>query len=310
MQLERNWCYLREYLILKTVIEHVFMNNLKINHCSNLKTDDHLANNHRPLPIFVWTGLVPSGPPSRSHITVSSSLTIVRGDDPNAPPLIFDVVLEVGAYPLARHFLSGQMIGEIVWSQAPNEMLMATPPPIDPSEQLLPRSYRSAFSQLRSGFCSRLQSYRHSVGWPWPHLPRLSLLRPQGDPSLQLPFTSHELAPRRYVGGTPSWSLIPGRAPTVQRSAPTADRIWFLSLLTLIPSSWASGGSTSSSSHTFTPISFHPWSSGRLPPPLTNNNNRALPAACVRWPPIGMWISTVWVSNKEELISPNKVCAK
>ena len=42
---------------------------------------------------------------------------------------------------------------------------MATPPPIDLIEQLLPWSYRSALFQLRSGYCSRLQSYHHSVGW-------------------------------------------------------------------------------------------------------------------------------------------------
>ena len=39
------------------------------------------------------------------------------------------------------------------------------PPPIDPAEQLIQRPYRSALSQLRSGHFSRLQSYRHSVGW-------------------------------------------------------------------------------------------------------------------------------------------------
>ena len=86
-------------------------------------------------------------------------------DDPIASPLIFGGVLEEGAYPLARRLLRGRMIIEIVWSQAPNNVFMATLPPIDPAEQLLPRSYRRALSQLRSGHCSRLQSYRHSVGW-------------------------------------------------------------------------------------------------------------------------------------------------
>ena len=56
----------------------------------------------------------------------------VEGDDPNGPPLIFGVMLEYNTYPLAR--------------------------------RLLPRSYRSALSQLRSCYCSNLQSYRHSVG--------------------------------------------------------------------------------------------------------------------------------------------------
>ena len=58
----------------------------------------------------------------------------VRSDDPNAPPLIFGSVLEEGAYLLTRRLLLGQMIKLIVWSQAPNKVAMATPPPIDPAE--------------------------------------------------------------------------------------------------------------------------------------------------------------------------------
>ena len=64
--------------------------------------------------------------------------------------------------PLARLFLQGRMIDEIVLSQAPNKVLMATPPPIDPTAvPILPK----ALSQLLSNYCSRLNSYRHSVDW-------------------------------------------------------------------------------------------------------------------------------------------------
>ena len=89
----------------------------------------------------------------------------VRGNDANAPLFIFGGVLEEGAYLLAKRLLRGQIIKEIVRSQAPNKVLMATSPPIDPAERRLPRSYRSALSQLRSSYCSRLQSYRNCVGW-------------------------------------------------------------------------------------------------------------------------------------------------
>ena len=78
----------------------------------------------------------------------------VRSEETNAPPL-----------PLTRHLLRGRMIERIVRSQVPNNVLMATSPPIDPTEQLLSRSKGSTFSQLRSFYCSRLQFYRHSVGW-------------------------------------------------------------------------------------------------------------------------------------------------
>ena len=79
--------------------------------------------------------------------------------------LIFGGVLQEGAYPLARRLLRGCTAEETARSQAPNKGLMASPPPIDPAKQLLPRSYCSALSQLRSGHCLRLRSYRHFIGW-------------------------------------------------------------------------------------------------------------------------------------------------
>ena len=85
---------------------------------------------------------------------------------PTPPPSSSGGLLEEGAYPLDRPLLRGRMIEETIRYKAPKKVLMTTPtPPIDPAEQLLPQSYRSALSQLRSGHCSRLQSYRHSLGW-------------------------------------------------------------------------------------------------------------------------------------------------
>ena len=78
---------------------------------------------------------------------------------------LFGGVLEEGAYPLARRLFRSRMIEETIRSQAPNKVLMATPPPIDQAEILLQRSCSSALSQLCSGHCSRLMSYRHSVSW-------------------------------------------------------------------------------------------------------------------------------------------------
>ena len=60
--------------------------------------------------------------------------------------------------------LTGRMIGEIVRSQAPNKVLLAVPPQVDPVEQLLPRYYKSALSQIRSCYCHRSQSYHKFVG--------------------------------------------------------------------------------------------------------------------------------------------------
>ena len=45
-----------------------------------------------------------------------------------------------------------------------NALLDTTPPAIDPSETSLGRAHRTALSQLRSGYCARLNSYRHRIG--------------------------------------------------------------------------------------------------------------------------------------------------
>ena len=62
----------------------------------------------------------------------------VRSDEPNPPPLIFGGVLEEGAYPLAIRVLRGRIIEVIVQSQAPNKVLMSTPPPIDQPNNCCP----------------------------------------------------------------------------------------------------------------------------------------------------------------------------
>ena len=66
----------------------------------------------------------------------------------------------------------------------------------------------------------------------WPHLSQLTLHQPHGGPP---PNPSHGSGPGRYVDGTPPGCPIPGRAPTLQRPAPTADRFWLLPFLALIP---------------------------------------------------------------------------
>ena len=73
----------------------------------------------------------PYSPPPQCHLPglIPPYLESPVNKSPNAHPLIFGGVLEEGAYPLARRLLRGW----IVRSQAPNKMLMATPPSIDPA---------------------------------------------------------------------------------------------------------------------------------------------------------------------------------
>ena len=94
----------------------------------------------------------PSGQPSYHRVVRDLR---ARGDNPNNPPpllpIIFGGVLEEDSYHLARRLLRGLMIGEITRTLAPNQGLMAIPSPMDPVEQLLFRSYKTAFSHLFSG---------------------------------------------------------------------------------------------------------------------------------------------------------------
>ena len=127
------------------------------------------------------------------------------------------------------------MIEETIRSQAPKNGLMAGPSN-RPSRTTAQRSFRSALSQLRSGHCSRLQSYRHSVGWADDNTcPECRSTRPHGGPLLQLSHSSHGSGHGGYVDCTPPGSPIPDRAPTVKLPAPIADHLRLLSFITLIP---------------------------------------------------------------------------
>ena len=135
---------------------------------------------------FYASALHPNHPSNLSHLHPPPLMAILhasynrvlrglraRGDEPNAPllPVIF------GAYTdsLARRPLQGRIAGEIVRSQAPNKVLCAIPPPVDPAEQLLPRCHRSALSQLLL-LLPKAPGLQPLCRLSWrPYMPRLSL---------------------------------------------------------------------------------------------------------------------------------------
>ena len=49
-------------------------------------------------------------------------------------------------------------------NRCPNKVLHRPAPAISPMERTLPRYFQTTLSQLRSGQCSRLNSYRHAIG--------------------------------------------------------------------------------------------------------------------------------------------------
>ena len=80
-------------------------------------------------------------------------------------PILFGSIMAEGRYPAARKLIRAEAVRATVKERPNNLVLLAPPLDVDPTETLLPQAYRSTLSQLRSGYCSRLASYRHSVGW-------------------------------------------------------------------------------------------------------------------------------------------------
>ena len=59
--------------------------------------------------------------------------------------------------------IHASFVEEAIHKQDPNPLLQRRPFPIHPSEQKLPRNYRAALSQLRSGHSIILNSYKHTI---------------------------------------------------------------------------------------------------------------------------------------------------
>ena len=75
-----------------------------------------------------------------------------------------DGTLPPGTYRDTISFLHSEAVDRVVGSFQPNQVLGTEPPPVAVEELLLPRPFRSTLSQLRSGYCSALNSYLERVG--------------------------------------------------------------------------------------------------------------------------------------------------
>ena len=72
--------------------------------------------------------------------------------------------LPPGAYPETKSAIHTQFVSRAITAQDNHPLLNIPTPPVDRSEQLLPRHFRSTLSQLRSGHCANLSNYLHRVG--------------------------------------------------------------------------------------------------------------------------------------------------
>ena len=80
------------------------------------------------------------------------------------PAPMYGGILRAGSYGAAKTRLKTDAVNATLRPPPKKKVLLGPPLEVDPSERLLPRPYRSTVSQLRSGYCSRLQSYLHRVG--------------------------------------------------------------------------------------------------------------------------------------------------
>ena len=102
-----------------------------------------------------------SAPPPPGHRKLKHSLRSKCLDD--VSPFLQDGVLR-GSTKETLDRLHTKVVDETKASFGPNRVLGTAAPDIHPSESTLPRATRATLSQLRSGHCSKLQTYRHRLG--------------------------------------------------------------------------------------------------------------------------------------------------
>ena len=131
--------------------------------------------------------------PVREHLKLLSSQYLVRALNPNhpshphvvEPPLpsqrqmketlrskcwsavediLQDGIIRPEKVKEAMKSIHIQIVSDTVDAFNPNRVLGTIPPLIHPSESSLPRTTRTVLAQLRSGFCARLNDYRHRIG--------------------------------------------------------------------------------------------------------------------------------------------------
>ncbi|XP_047740696.1 uncharacterized protein LOC125179243, partial [Hyalella azteca] len=125
-------------------------------------------------PPWTWPVLNYSPAPSSLLILLSTSSPLPPGDRPMkasiktrfshlVAPFLADGIMPDGAYGEAKRSLRREIATRVAATAVNNAVRTTPPPPIAAEEASLPRPYRSALSQLRSGYCSSLASYTHRI---------------------------------------------------------------------------------------------------------------------------------------------------
>ena len=84
----------------------------------------------------------------------------IEGFIQTVSPYLVNGALPPASYVGTIKSLHTDAVASAIASRADSRVLGSGPPDVSLEEGLLPRRYRSTLSQLRSGFCSSLNSYR------------------------------------------------------------------------------------------------------------------------------------------------------
>ena len=143
-----------------------------------MASQDHLHSETQVLPVqthlsllcsqFLLSALRPSHP-SFSVVTAPSGTramkhTLQSRFLPSVSHLLTGGTTDPTTFRTSLTDLHTSAVQAAISQLAPNPVLLAPPPPVESAETSLPRAYRVALSQLRSGHCHFLNSYRARIG--------------------------------------------------------------------------------------------------------------------------------------------------
>ena len=131
---------------------HTETQMLPVDNHLGLLCSQYLASALRPSHPSFPTVTRPSGPRT-IKTTIQAKFT------PSIAHLLSNGVTPPSSYDNIISTLHTEAVQSAIHSFPPHRLLHTTPPPINPEESLLPRPFRSALSQLRSGHCKALNGY-------------------------------------------------------------------------------------------------------------------------------------------------------
>ena len=146
--------------------------------CHRMAPIDHLHRESSMLPLvdslhllcrqYLASAMVPDHP-SHSVVTMNSGPRAIRHTLQSRyyhdiRPFLVDDVIPIAMRKHTLTTLHCNAVQTAIAASSNSKLLNAPPPLVDAAEVSLPRPYRSALSQLRSGYCVALNDYQFRIG--------------------------------------------------------------------------------------------------------------------------------------------------